>query len=407
MNSRVVNPSDENILVIGGVRKSHKILKTFGARLSLMIDIDKLKEDDANNYDNLLGVSKDAPSSEWLQLARSLHKNKNFDNIAAFHEHWQLPAALIAKNLGFEYNSPETIESVRDKYKTRKCLRNNGIDNTKSKIIKTKDDLDAFIKQVGFPIILKPLANWGSTGISKINNSDEIDKAFSYIKDSCPNDTVLAEEFLNGEEYSVEGFSFRGHHKLICITQKFKDPINFVENGHCLPADLDVQTQKTILDFTESVLSALKVNYGGTHTEVILTKNGPKLVEAHTRLGGYMSEMIKSISSIDLNELVSKQPLNNTENFTEKLHFHPDKFCALWFASPEKEGVLKQIIGLEEALKVESIVEVRTCLLPNAKIGLQKNSFSRGAYAISVNKDKQEALKAVKKACSMIDFIVE
>ena len=76
------------------------------------------------------------------------------------------------------------------------------------------------IKELGFPVIVKPSDNSGSRGISFIDCENSYDQAYEYAKENSLDGVVLVEEFVNGDEVSVEAFVENGEVRIIQITDK-------------------------------------------------------------------------------------------------------------------------------------------------------------------------------------------
>jgi len=90
-----------------------------------------------------------------------------------------------------------------------------------------------------------------------------------------------------GPEYSVESVSRAGKHHTYAITQKFTSaPPYFVETGHLVPAALTPEVRESIEAEVHAALTKFEMVTGSSHAEVILTADGPTIVEIAGRLGG-------------------------------------------------------------------------------------------------------------------------
>jgi biotin carboxylase len=102
------------------------------------------------------------------------------------------------------------------------------------------------------------------------------------------NTEVLAQEFLVGDEYVVDTVSSNGHHFVCDIIYNKKQPIEghafIYEDGIFISHDSP--QVKNLAAYTLQALEALKIQHGPTHCEVMLTKDGPCLIELNARLHG-------------------------------------------------------------------------------------------------------------------------
>ena len=88
-----------------------------------------------------------------------------------------------------------------DKLRTKLCWRGHNLPTPVWSVLKTKSDLDACVKVLGFPIIVKPSLEGSSIGMAKAHNKDELQVAFD--KANKFNCDVIAEQWVTGKEYTV------------------------------------------------------------------------------------------------------------------------------------------------------------------------------------------------------------
>merc|ERR1719433_2518182 len=105
------------------------------------------------------------------------------------------------------------------------------------------------------------------------------------------NDTLALQEFLDGVEYIVDTVSHASRHLCVAIWVYTKRkgvewaPHAIVSEGNrLLPASGEVQDR--LVEYVFQVLTAVGLQNGPCHTEVILTSRGPILVEVNARLHG-------------------------------------------------------------------------------------------------------------------------
>src|SRR5207249_7492479 len=98
---------------------------------------------------------------------------------------------------------------------------------------------------------------------------------------------VLIEEYVEGPEYSVEGFMDGGSVRVACITSKFLGPEpHFVEAGHVVPGSISEPERRRVVAYVGRVVAALRLDRGPFHAELRCTPHGPLLIEIAARLGG-------------------------------------------------------------------------------------------------------------------------
>ncbi len=82
--------------------------------------------------------------------------------------------AVIAEKLGLPGPRIKEAQIATNKYLQRCRAKEHGILIPDFKLVTCIEDIYSFINNVGFPVIIKPVDNRGSFGVSKINSFEEI-----------------------------------------------------------------------------------------------------------------------------------------------------------------------------------------------------------------------------------------
>lgn len=216
--------------------------------------------------------------------------------------------------LGLARNQESTFRIMHNKDLLRKHLEEVGLSPVKTEVVRSAADLIRAHEKIGFPMILKPSRGGGSKNIQLIQNEGELIATYQLLNfDGGAN--YIAEEFLEGLQVSVEVVTHgEGNHKIIGMTEKFDVlPPNFVEWGGIFPARLESQAQAQVEGLVTAMLNSLHYKWGGSHTELILTQDGPRIIETHARIGGLIPFLVQgamdlSIEECLLNPLASAHP---------------------------------------------------------------------------------------------------
>ena len=144
------------------------------------------------------------------------------------------------------------------------------------------------IQNLQYPLIVKPTDRSGSRGVCRIENSAELKKAIHHAMLESFEKKVIIEEFVEGQEYSVEYISYRGTHSFLAMTKKFTtESPNYIETGHMEPALVEENILQRVKDIVEHALNTLEIKNGASHTEIKITKNQEiKIIEVGARMGG-------------------------------------------------------------------------------------------------------------------------
>lgn len=203
--------------------------------------------------------------------------------------------ARIAKELGLRFYSVETAVWSTDKYQMKQRFIEGGIPCARGRIIKNADEA----ANLEFPLILKPRDNSGSRGVILCNDMESLRDAMKETLQYTRMDSVLVEEFIEGQEYSVESLHCKGKSEVIQFTEKQTTPFPYnVELGHIQPANISEEHKAEIFTIIERIGNALKFENCASHTELKINKRGIYVIETSPRLGGdYITSTLIPLST--------------------------------------------------------------------------------------------------------------
>lgn len=399
----------KHVLIVGTVRACHDRLLSMGIEVSLFIQKSKvLMGDTEKKFKNIVVYDDSTTDATMVALARGLHAQYPFDAIASFADRHQIFANLLSCELGL----PLIIESslinkTRNKKLMREALLAESLPTCRFDVASDYDGLIKAVLAVGLPCIIKPMSGEGSRDVRKISRTDEVESICAEFTAETIAAGLIIEQYLDGDEYSVEAISDSHEHYILAITKKFKDSRNFVEIGHVVPAPLDDVTKKTITDYVRSVLDALGFHNSASHTELIFTADGPRIVETHTRVGGdKIVDLVRLTTGIDLYELVAKQAIGESIGSpqTSKTEIPA---AAVWYAAEEslEAQVVSEIHGLDEARRLPHVREVDVLKKVGSRGGQIKDSFDRSAVAVAVGNDAEAAVANARDAALQLRFL--
>ncbi|ELQ9311463.1 ATP-grasp domain-containing protein [Serratia marcescens] len=396
-----------NILIIGsGFSPIHNKLKSLGHRLFLIPDPERKVNIDENNIYEAVHFVVDAESVESLALDICADTSIfSIDRVMAFNEKWQLIAARVASYANLpSILDIELVKRTIDKYYMRMHLEVNNFPTVNFERVANFSSLYGALVRVGFPAILKPLSGEASRDIYFINDEQTYHQLFGSIENKF-DEEFLVESFVCGDEYSIEAVSYEGQHYILAVTKKFKND-NFIEIGHVLPAPISSSLEMEIHEYIRKFLTVMQFNNCPSHTEIIMSENGPVVIESHTRPGGdNIYRLLEFSTGISLMNLVAK--ISSGSLSKNDLQVKEDKcFSAIWYSYPEgnEKLILESVTGVDEAKAPSYIKDISIMANLGDKARKVRNSFDRSAYAIATGKNANEALLNAKNALSNISF---
>ena len=354
----------------------------------------------------LAAVPAAAPDPEWLAAARWLHERCRVHAVASFTENDQHRLAYVAAGLGVPWHEPATVERVRDKAAMRAALAAAGLDDTTWALVPDADALRRFAAERGVPLIVKPADGTASAGVSLLD--DPALSAVAYATAAGPGG-VLAEELLGGRQVSVECFSAGGRHRVVGSTAKYSDPATFVELGHVSPAPLDRRTAEELAAVVPAALTALGIRFGPTHTELVLTERGPRILETHLRLAGdEIPALVRDITGVDLELATVEQVLAGYPDSADLPAAAPAALAsAIWYVTAAGTGTLVRVDGLAEIAAEPGVVAGEMEGRPGEPVRPPRSSRDRLGFVRARGPDPTEAVRRARAAAARVRVLVD
>lgn len=362
----------------------------------------------------LIVLREDAPVEEWVAAARFVHAVDPVDRLTNFTEKDTEKTAAIGLDLGLDWHSAETVRAVADKYAMRRVLAEAGVGQV---VAETVHDVEGVLKvaeRTGYPLICKPVRGVASKGVTRIDGPADIPRALEWGAEEAGDldaPDLLVEQFLSGDEYSVECVSEDGEHLAVGVTRKISEHDHFVEVGHVVPAPLPDADDQRIRTTVTDMLTALGVRRGVTHTEVIVAADAVHIVETHLRpAGDEIPELWARVSGVDLIDVVARQAvglkvLDGLRATLAAPHDGPGA-AAIWYACPDAVGEIVEVAGEEEARALEGVVDVEVLREPGKRLKGVTGSFARGAHVCAVGTSQDEALRRAQEGVRKLSFTV-
>lgn len=355
----------------------------------------------------LLVLSATGGLDECVGLARAVHAVHPVTNIATLGEHDQDRAAAVGAALGVHTHSQETVRLAFHKDEMRARLAALGLDDTPAQVIHGPGELREFARRHGYPLVVKPVGGLASFGVSVVREEHELEEAFLRADSSAEHGWhaslgVLAEGYLDGPEISVEAISEASEHVVLGITAKYTDPATRVELGHVLPAPLAPGIREQAEHLTCAVLDAIGVEFGATHTEIVLTPAGPRVIETHVRMGGdEIWELVHGVTGVDLIDAQLRQSVGQKvlPQVREALAApRPPRAEAIWFATPPPAGELIEVTGAGDPA-------VSLLASPGTVFSGLVSSYSRPASARCGAATAEEAVLLARRKVGRLSFV--
>lgn len=205
---------------------------------------------------------------------------------------------------------------------------------------------------------------------------------------------------MSGEEVSVEAMTVNGRTTIIAITDKYiTQPPYFVEVAHSEPSRLSGEIQERIREVALQAVRAIRLQNGPSHTEIKVTKEGPKVVEIAARLGGdfITSRLVPLSTGVDLVGASVRLAAGEEPDLSPKWQ----RAAAIHFIQSGK-GKLKRLEAGEEVFGMDGVEEAVLYKKAGDITNGTRSSNDRLGHIITVGRTPEEAMEAGRKALERI-----
>ncbi len=312
--------------------------------------------------------------------------------------------AYATSKLGLIGISYDTAVKATDKGEMIKVFEANGVEHPWYFIISSPEELKIIKDNISFPCISKPVDNAGSRGVVLIQKYDELEQAFNYSSSNGRTGKVILEEYLQGNEVSVEIMAVNGVIHILQITDKLTTGApHFVEMGHSQPCSLGEKNISKIKDLAKRAVKAIGIENGPAHVEIMLTKDGPKMIELGARMGGdcITTHLVPLSTGIDMVKATIQIALGDPVDISQTIH----RGSAIRYFSG-KYGILQSISNVDQAEQIEGIRQITFVKNIGEIVGKIGSSSDRIGYVIAQADTAENAIETCNRAIKLIEIAV-
>lgn len=298
-----------------------------------------------------------------LDVLKPLHGERPFDRVLTTTEPAGESTGFVVDSLGLPGVSEATARALKDKVLTRKLLDERGLSPVRHRHVTSAEDVKRFRAEIGDRVIVKPADGVASMHIHQVATDADAEWAWQMLQDAGVA-KMIAEEYLEGPVVSVDSFSFAGRHLPIGYSE-YRMNDRYVEWEVSTPSRIAAPYRDALFELTPKLLDAVGLTEGPSHSEFVLTENGPRVLESHARLAGSGApELVRRAFGLDLNRMFLTIPLGIDE--LPQTSPEPRGGASVRFFTPEPGTVTSVEIedGTADVIKTVPKGEVPLVFLP-------------------------------------------
>jgi len=260
-------------------------------------------------------------SPEFRETLLEINRRRSIDILITTSEAAIVPVAREAEFLDLPYPRYDALTNAVFKNRLRGILKEHGIRSADFQVISELALIEGDKPVVGLPFVIKPTRGFAKQFSAICYTQADFDKFVSSITAarSSAHDTIdtlvsreyLIEEYIRGTLHSAEVVVQGGRLQCFATTIRFRSHYSeMLEMTATMPSGLSVSERQEIKDYVKSVFTALELDVGLYHVELLRDEKGPCLVEINARMMGSVApQMYRMMTGIDPFELLIRTHL--------------------------------------------------------------------------------------------------
>ena len=290
-----------NIIVLGGGYDQIGLIQSIREtdKDAYIILVDYFANPIAKSYADIHIQESTLDYDVVLALAK---KYEIYKIITACTDQALLTMAYVSEELGIPcyISYKQALELTNKLYMKEKMVRDS-IPTSKHLCVKEGDHVDT--SGLRFPLVVKPVDANSSKGITKITKVEELDNAMAEAYSYSKTKVAIVEEFVEGEELSVDVFVENGVAKLLSVSTSLKVKSNFKnftilhsEFPPTIPYDPEV-----ITCIAQQIADSFSLKDAPLLIQMIVGNGIYSVIDFSARMGGGTKyKLIHTVSGVDI-----------------------------------------------------------------------------------------------------------
>ena len=311
-------------------------------------------------------------------------------------------AARVAARLGLSHPlTVETAEAAISKPRQRELFEAAGVPQPRWQLVTALEHVtDCYLDDAPAPCVVKPPDRQGQEGVSLVRERQDLGPALEAALAASRSGEALVEEFVDGPEVTVNGFSVDGAFHALTVTDRLTapPPAFGVALAHVWPSEHDP------VEAAREAAEAIGVRDGPTYTQIRMGPEGPRVIELAARLGGgHDAELCEAALGIDLNALALAAAFGRRPRLPQPRP--AGGACVSFLVAPP--GILQGVEGLAAAREVDGVLDVFIYRPRGWELTPLRRGADRAGYILARGDSRDDALERAALAAERIRFLVD
>ncbi len=311
--------------------------------------------------------------------------------------------ATLGEKLGLPALSSNTATLFTNKFLMREFCRKHNFNCPEYKLCHSEAEAIEFFKDLNAPMIIKPIDSNSSHGVFTVKNVEDIKKHFSEsLSFSHAEAGVVAERFIEGVEFTVDGIKTPSKHYTLAISEKK----HFSHNENIANTLYFTHTNEkfdyaALSRLNNAIIENSSLSFGLTHAEYKFENGKFYLIEMGARGGGNLisSVIVPFMSGVSTHDYIISCALGNIldKDFTIKSEYLKRASVLKFFSAPKSGGKVTKIKGLDVLENEPDIARYGLNFSVGDVVKDAESDSSRIGFYIACSESKEKLDACMKK----------
>lgn len=218
-----------------------------------------------------------------------------------------LAMRLHKSNVSILGTSPLSIDRAEDRNKFSLMMDYLNIDQPRWRELISKEEIDEFIKEVGFPVLVRPSYVLSGAAMNVVSNENELEHFLQLAANVSKQHPVVVSEFIeNAKEIEIDAVADNGKIVLYAITEHIE--FAGVHSGDATmvfpPQKIYFETIRRIKSISKNIAAELNIS-GPFNIQFLAKDNDVKVIECNLRASRSLP-FVSKVLKVNFIELATK-----------------------------------------------------------------------------------------------------
>ena len=236
-----------------------------------------------------------------------------------------LALRLDAQKINILGTSAKSIDNAEDREKFSAMLDRIGVDQPRWRELTSMDDIQEFVEEVGFPVLVRPSYVLSGAAMNVCSNQEELERFLKLAANVSKKHPVVVSQFIeHAKEVEMDAVAQNGEIVAYAISEHIEFAV--VHSGDATiqfpPQKLYVETVRRIKRISREIAKALNIS-GPFNIQYLAKDNDIKVIECNLRASRSFP-FVSKVLKINFIELATKVMLGLPVEKPEKNLFELD-----------------------------------------------------------------------------------